>query len=485
MPPRQKILKESLLGVGIGCAAAVIALMIWSMGWFEKWERNTWDWRVSVMAKPAATTDDIVVVLLDQNSLDWGFTQMGLTWPWPREIYSVLVDFCKRNQARSLAFDVLYTEPSKYGVLDDMVLGKAMAKFGRTVTPVFLSQTSGFLIRWPDNISKPGFTVSGLDQYLERTNNQGLKFLRAIMPVDEIAKNTAVLCNVNKSPEPDGIYRKMPVVTVFDNTIVPSLGLGAYMAEHPDAEISFQKDSIDINGYKIPTDEQGSSILRFRGPSGTHATFSAASVIQSEIRLRNNEKPTITDVNAFKDKYVLFGFSAPGLFDLKVSPVDGLCPGVEIHATMLDNFLSQDFIQPSPFWFFSLFILGLTCSGGILLCVFSKPATGGFISLGFFLIPVGFGLIAYAKGYWLPMAAPEAALVLTISLAQVTNYATQGRQKRFIKNAFRHYLNPQVIDEIIEHPEKLKLGGERRVMTVFFLISRDLQLSRKNWNLKC
>jgi adenylate cyclase len=83
-------------------------------------------------------------------------------------------------------------------------------------------------------------------------------------------------------------------------------------------------------------------------------------------------------------------------------------------------------------------------------------------------IPVVIGFAAYAKGFWWPVAVGEAATVLALVGAVVVNYATEGRQKAFIKSAFKHYLGPAVIDQIIDDPSRLQLGGEKRELTLFF-----------------
>ena len=78
--------KKSIQGLIVGITAATLALSLWGLGLLDTWEAQTWDWRASVMAKPGKATDDRRLVMLDQNSLDWAEKEMGLTWPWPREI---------------------------------------------------------------------------------------------------------------------------------------------------------------------------------------------------------------------------------------------------------------------------------------------------------------------------------------------------------------------------------------------------------------
>jgi adenylate cyclase len=460
--------KKSIQGLIVGITAATLALSLWGLGLLDTWEAQTWDWRASVMAKPGKATDDIRLVMLDQNSLDWAEKEMGLTWPWPREIYGAIVSYCRRSGAKALAFDVLFTESSSYGVDDDAAFGNAASEFGRLAGAVFLGKHSGSLTRWPSQIPSPDFKINGLKNWLNHTNSDDIIFPRATMAINELALNSSVLSNVQLNPDPDGVYRRTKLFSLFDDQFLPSLGLGAYLAANPEVQIQIEPGKLTIGKTAVHIDRQGNVILRYRGPSGTHRAYSAAAVLQSEIRSMSGENPTISDKQAFKDKYVLFGFSAPGLYDLRSAPVGGVYTGVEIQATMLDNFLSGDFICQVPLFLTAVLVtvLALACAASV--CFFRSAVGSVAVSTVFIVAPAFFVLGAYAKGFWLPMVVQEAAVGFSIVTALVVNYATEGRQKRFIKGAFKQYLSPNVIEQLIQYPERLKLGGERRILSMFF-----------------
>jgi adenylate cyclase len=464
--------KKFINGLIIGISGALVALSFWRFGWLNVWESKTWDMRASIMAKPGIATDNIRLILVDQNSLDWAKRENGWNWPWPREIYSVILNYCRRNGAKAVAFDVLFTEPSVYGIDDDAALGKAISEFGHFAGAVFLGQKTGNDTNWPTGIPAPEFKIIGLDKWLHPANSENIVYPRATMPIQELAKNAAVLTNVHLDPDPDGIYRRIKLFCVFDNKILPTLGLGAYLAANSDDQMQIKSGKLIVDEKTIPIDGQGNALLNYRGISGTHKAYSAAAILQSEIRFLKGEPPTIQDKNAFRDKYVFFGFSAPGLFDLRSSPVDSVYPGVEIQATLLDNFLSNDFMRRSMTWLTItiVFVLAIACA--FAASVFSSPVGSVTAGLVFFSIPVFACFGSYLHGVWLPLVVQETSVAITISLALIVNYATEGKQKRFIKNAFQQYLSPAVIDQLIQHPERLKLGGERRVLSIFF---SDLQ----------
>lgn len=465
------LLKQSFHALLVGLAAAALCLALWAAGAFDAVESKTWDWRCSLLAAPGPATDDIVLVLLDQASLDWASTYMGWSWPWPREVYGAVADYCKRNGARSLAFDVLFTEPSVYGVEDDKKLGAAMATYGKAACPLFAGMTTGSATQWPESIPEPRLTLQGLDPGSLPAGHDTIIFPRAVLPVEEIAQPAAMLCNVYLNPDTDSVYRRFQLVSVFDKRPVPLLGLGAFLAAHPQTEIFLEQGLLKAGPASIPLDARGNAIARFRGPSHTHTIYTAAQVIESELALREGMKPAIRDREAFKDKYVLFGFSAPGLFDLKPSPA-GMLAGVEIHATLLDNLLSGDFMRDAPRWMTLLCVFAVALISAFAVSFFRTAPGVTAISALCLAVPVAISCRLYTAGYWLPLAAQEAAVAVSIALGLVVKYATEGRQKRFITGAFKQYLSPAVIEQLKRHPEKLKLGGEKKIISIFF---SDLQ----------
>jgi len=464
--------RKPVLGLFAGLAGAVIAALMMMAGWLDTWEARTWDWRVRSMAEPGPATADIVLILLDQNSLDWAQKENGLSWPWPREIYGAIVDFCRRNGARSLAIDVLYTEPSAYGVEDDRSFADAVEKFGKVAGAVFLGEKSGSITRWPPLIKSPLLKLKKPGG--GRVNPPaGFAFPRATFPISALAEKVKVLGNVQLKSDPDGVYRRVKLLSFFDGKIVPVMGLGAWLAAGNRPEIPVGCDRMmAIGKHVIPVDGRGDAVLRYRGPSGTHRNFSAAAVLQSEIQFRMGAPTVISDPDAFKDKYVLFGFTAPGLLDLRPAPVAGVYSGVEIHATLLDNFLSNDFIKQIPAGITIGIALLTALLLGLAASVLRSPVAITLNCAVGLTLPACFGLLAYAAGYWLPIVVLEIAAVFTIGFALVANYATEGRQKRFIKGAFRQYLSPVVIDQLLSNPDRLKLGGERKILSIFF---SDLQ----------
>ncbi|MEN6623523.1 MAG: adenylate/guanylate cyclase domain-containing protein [Smithella sp.] len=451
----------------IAGAAVFISIILWLTGWFYGLELKTWDWRVSKLATSGKYTDNIYLILVDQPSIDWAARENGWTWPWPRTAYGALVDFLNRGKAKSLGIDVLFTEQSSYGTSDDANFRNACLSFGKTAVATGLGYESG-ISTWPEGLSKPFFSDKIRGKIL---NKQKLQRPFATFAHQDLASGFRIFGNVDQNPDEDGIYRRMAPIRLFDNVPMPILGLATYFAAEERTDIVLSKRNINISGHNIPLDSSGQAILNFRGKSGTHKAYSAASLIRSEIQLRKGEKPQL-DPALFKDKYVFLGFSAKGLFDTKPVPVSSTYPGAELNATFLDNFLSGDFIKTTPRIVDICLIIFLSFSCVFILTFFQSVWKNIFFSLLFAITPPAVSILAYISGYWLPIVIPEFAVITAITLSLVVNFATEGIQRQFIKSAFQQYLNPAVIDQIIANPEKLTLGGERRELSIFF---SDLQ----------
>ena len=468
--------KKVAYGLLAGVLATACAGLLDRAGLAARWDNPLSDWRARLLAEKSPATDKVKLILLDQYSLDWGSKTMGLSWPWPREVYGPLLDYLKRNGARTVVFDVLYTEASASGVADDELLGAAAGRFGNFVGAVFLGKTTKQATSWPDSVKPNPIRIAGLDAWLAAHPEAAPEIVAAAaaFPVPELATNTAWLANVREVPDGDGVFRRAAPFRVFDGQVLPSLGFAGWLAglDEKPVEAAIEPAALLAGGKRIPLDDAGRMILKFRGKSGTHQTFNAAEIIQSEIRLLEGGEPPLKDGSVFKDAYVVFGFSAPGLKDLRPSPMGGDYPGPEIYATMLDNLLAGDFLRDAPWPLVWLWVLVLALAAGVCAAAARNGWQTGLAALVLIPLPVVAGGLAWRAGFVLPAAGGMVGAVIALLGGAVVNFVLEGRQKMFIKGAFKHYLSAEVIEQIMRDPNSLKLGGERRELTIFF---SDLQ----------
>ncbi|MGV1097868.1 CHASE2 domain-containing protein [Thiovibrio sp. JS02] len=428
--------KKTLAGLGLALLAFGLALLCGRLGLLDDLENTAWRWRVAAFAEPRSSTGRIRIIALDQKSLDWGSRENGLSWPWPRQAYATLFAFCRRAGVRVIALDMLFSEPSLYGPADDQALGAAMAENGRVVASCIPAGAA------------------------------------CTLPVPEVVEGAARLASISGRPDADGVFRRAPLLVTAGEKQIPSLALAAYLVgaggEIPHA---LSGRGLRLGNRLVPTDGAGRSILNFRGPAQTIRTISMAAVIQAELQIEAGEKPALAP-EELADAYVFVGMTAPGLFDLRAAPLAGVYPGVEIHATMLDNLLANDFLRDSPAWLNlgALLLMALVAAVASLFC-----RNAWHSLLAFFLLlplPLAGGFAAYRQGLWLPVAVQSLAVLLSLLGGVLFNFATEGRKKRYIKRAFGQYLHPTVIEQLVNQPERLRLGGEKRELSIFFA---DLQ----------
>lgn len=467
--------KKIAYGLLAGLAAMACIALLEGSGLAAQWDYPMADWRARLMAKPSVATPQIKLVLVDQSSLDWASRNLGWSWPWPREAYAAILEFLKRNGAKTAIFDVLFTEPSAYGVGDDEALGAAAGAFGPFVGAVFLGHQAEQATVWPEFAKPNPIRVDGLEEWLAERPAVAAELVSpgAAFPVPELAANAAWLANVREEPDSDGVFRRAAPFRVFDGQVLPSLGFAGWLAGLKDTRIHAEigDGALTVAGRRIPLDVSGRMIVKFRGPSGRHEAFSAAGVIQAEARFQEGEGTAGSEIEV-RDCHVVFGFSAPGLKDLRSTPMGGDYPGPEIYATMLDNLLAGDFLRDAPSVAVWLWVLALALAAGVA----SASARNGWHSAAAALIlvplPTLAGFAAWRAGMVLPAAGASAGVVVALLGGAVVNFVLEGRQKMFIKGAFKHYLSADVIEQIMRNPDSLKLGGERRELTIFF---SDLQ----------
>ena len=215
-------------------------------------------------------------------------------------------------------------------------------------------------------------------------------------------------------------------------------------------------------------------LLRFQPSLDSYVPYSAGQILQSYYAIQAGQEPLL-ESDMFQDMYVFFGFYAPGLFDICTTPMSAVYPGVGVHITQLDNYLQDSFLSPTTFPVEVALVVVLAFLGAVPLSlaeIFRLHKLNVLVSVAWMAI---FGLLfvvlsygVFAAGFVLPMMPPLVALLLAFFSAMVVSYRQEGRQRRYLKSAFRHYLSPAVIDTLIAHPESLVLGGERRHISIFF-----------------
>jgi adenylate cyclase len=431
--------------------AFALALLIQTTKAARPLEWNSWDLRLRLFADASAASRDIAILLVDQYSLDVYENQQGLSWPWPRQIYSAVIDYLRRGGAKVVFFDLGFSETSRSGVEDDEDFARAIERAGNVFLTFSLSQKEESFEETPASLLER-FSLSPGDL----PDKSFPRAISATLPVPVLLKAAKGAGNVLFLPDSDGIFRRLPLAFSYQSLLIPAIPL---------AMARYIKGGETPPG--IPLDKSGQMIIRYYGKTGTYKTYPIAAVINSWAQVEEGKEPQIPP-QEFAGKIVLIGLSAPGLLDLRPTPLSAVYPGVEIQATVLDNLLRGDFIRAQPRLLYIALVLVfalVTAVGASMLRKIWQIVGVFFICLA---IPFGAVWLAFSSGYWLEFVIPEFAVLASFIGASLLNYSVEGRQRRFIKGVFRHYLSPDVIERIIENPSLLSLGGERREITSFF-----------------
>lgn len=412
---------------------------------FSAFELKAYD-LLSRRFNPLQGSRDIIIVQIDQASLD-ALAEEGVTWPWPRQIYAPI--FERLALAEAVFVDIIFSEPSSYGQEDDLILAEAIARAGNVTLPLFATSASRTL----DPLEK---------ELLERSALVGsgrplLSYQGVITPIPPLAHAALRGGNVMIKPDRDGVYRRMPLLCDAGGYTIPPLALG-YALQSGAVKIS--KERFERNGAALPL-ENDALLVRFPRGERPYRTISALELIRAGEGSEHR-------VEEFKGKKVFLGLTAAGLYDLKPTAVSGMAAGVQVHAAALDTLLEGNFIRPLPKGVtVALMALIAVAAAVFVLTHVSIYANAAFLAL-MLLLAGGLPVLLFVQGWYLPLIPPLAALAVSFFTASIHSYATEGRERRFVRRTFSQYMDETIVAHLLLHPELIQPGGQRKRVTVFF-----------------
>jgi adenylate cyclase len=366
-----------------------------------------------------------VILAIDQKALDEA--DQGNVfgdpygWPWPRAAWAFLIPYLERHGARGIVFDLFFSEESRVQreLGDDTQLADAIR--GARIPLVFATQVS--------NSGAPG-----------RFGPRG------------------VVPTFGAANFPGGTVRE------YDPWVfgAPSLGLrAAAIAAGTDVNV-FPRDRFRLH-YHGPSDAGGRS---------TYQYVSAGRVVAAaadELGILSMTGGRSVDPEVFRGRMVFVGSTAPGLADLRATPVQGIFPGVEVHVTAMDNLLRRLRVHPvGVVPTAAITLLGaFMASIGVILPRRTLAKLLLAAAAAVLLLLVAVTLFRGRTIRWLPAAVPFLAIVMSTIASFAWSYLTEGRQRQFFFRALSQYLSPDVA-AVVERTGELSLSGERRELTVMF-----------------
>jgi adenylate cyclase len=236
------------------------------------------------------------------------------------------------------------------------------------------------------------------------------------------------------------------------------------------AQASLGRRELQLGPVTIPLSAEQEMVIDWHGTLDDRAyrIYPIGAVLRSHTDLQAGKTPLL-DPALFRDKIVFVATTAAGTYDLRVTPLSPYAPGVLIHMSALDNILRHRHLQPASGWIFAAATLILTIATAWAFMLIQnqlvKAAAIGGLALAYY----GLAVHAFTShGLWLDLAIPEGALAVSFAATATVEYLTEGRQRRQIRAAFDKYMAPEVVDEIMRNPEAIRLGGDKKELSVLF-----------------
>jgi CHASE2 domain-containing sensor protein len=349
----------SALFLGIAVSALLFLLNIFHPGLTDFLHNRTYDFLVK-MARPAEPSPVPVIVDIDEKSLrEYG------QWPWSRHRIATLIDQLGELGALAIGLDILFAEEDRTSMhvitrelrrdfgLDlqvrgvppglmnnDQILAEALSRNAAVLGYQFLfeedSRPDGCLLH-PLRIHRIGRAGE------EEAESLFLRARGVACNLDSLSRAAWGSGFFNIAPDPDGIMRRMPLIIEHQGRLYPSLALATLMRALAVSEAVLKtgrngEDSLILDKTAIPLTANGAMLIRFRGKGKTFEYVSAADILSKRV-----------PKNKIQGKILLVGTSASGMKELKATALDPIYPGVEIHATIVDNILKKDFLL-RPKW---------------------------------------------------------------------------------------------------------------------------------------
>lgn len=440
--------------------AAVLALLAARLPFVRSIELKALDARFRAFPSPNAARSDIVVLVVDEESVQRLQSILG-RWPWPRDAYALMLDYLRAAPARVVAFDLLFGEPHLEKPGGDRAFAEAIARSGNVyLAAVFHRQpvegTAGTTPPVP-------FDLRGVESPPRPPEYRGVT-----LPLPELLSAAKGIGAITIDPDEDGILRRVPTVVSYQGRLYPSLPLAVALAEGAVSPSGVGAARIQNRLGRVPLDGEGRVLLTWRRGRPTFPYVQAWRVLRAYGQIVRGETPEIAP-EAFRDKVVFIGAAVSGAFEFRATPVSQVFPGVEVNAVALDTLSSGDPVWRLPGPANWLLVLALAGAAGIVAGLFPTfvgiPAA--FAGMGFLQLGVAFWAFG-SRHLWLDVLAPGLALGLGLIAVLLDHYLVEGRARWQLRGMFSQYVSDAVLEELLADPGKLALGGIRREVTILF-----------------
>jgi adenylate cyclase len=300
------------------------------------------------------------------------------------------------------------------------------------------------------------------------------------VPVKSIADASAGLGLINSRPDPDGAIRRVPLQFTMAGKTYPSLALRmAQIASGQNVMVTRDGRHAEFAGRRFLLDDNGRMILLWRNGSmlwaegkdwGKNKRVPLWEVICSIYPEQCPVYKQRFTADFFKDKIVLLGASAAGVYDFHPTPLGEQSPGFLAHVNAAENLLNGEAVSPTPQWVEILLVISMTAIGAAVLLSTTSTLGGLATAIGTALLYVGFAVFGYVSSahHWFPIAAPMIGFVGALISTGLIRYQTTGRELRRTRGTLNRYVSPQLVDYVLENLDRINLAGDKRELSILF-----------------
>lgn len=476
-----------LLATGIAASALMLFLFLTQPGFLRLLDFKLYDQFLTHYHSSNATSVPVVIDIDEKSLKEFG------QYPWPRYRVATLLKLLQLYGAAGVATDIIFVEPDRTSpaVLKRQLKKELKVDVALKGLPDALLDNDKLLAQ----IVRTGPFVLGMD-FLDKAQHQedGRSFSttdcfikpvkvavlstpgspsphdtlfrakEAICPLPVLAKAAPRTGFITIAADNDSVYRRVPLLFSWNEKFYPSLALAALMQATGVKSLVLKMNTAGVESIRfgktvIPTDRRGRMLINYRGPMKTFRYISAYDVLTKKL------KP-----GDLRGKIAFIGTSASGLKDIRATPLDPGYPGVEAHATIVDNILSKQFLV-TPDWAKGVEVIAMLFIG-LVITFMLMWARAAYLILP--LIGLGGGILYGSihlftqSGFYISPMYPLLNLGLTFTLLTMIKFWREEHAKKFIHGAFAHYLAPSVISQIMDDPDSLSLEGQEKDITIQF-----------------
>jgi adenylate cyclase len=387
-------------------------------------------------------SEDVVFIEIDEQRVN----RFG-RWPWDRDVLAKAID--NLDGSNLLILDMVFSEETKR----DRSLALSLQNHANNVCGFFLRDKASSSVS-PEQMAI--LSESSLTRLASQTQGEALfvEGAEAEVNAESILASCTLSATFSTLRDSDQLFREYPLAFVFQGAIYPSIGTQALRMRFNKDILRTSVQHYDIAGHRLISDEKGFAQLNFY-PQHSYQRYSFLDLY---------EKRLTSDL--LHDKIVLLGIAEVGVGDMRATPI-GVVPGPLIHYTFISNVLNNELLYSNPIinMVSLLFFLLLPFVWFLVSSIYQRVLIYG---LSYFVFFTGSKLAFIYLNLCIDTFYPLLGLVLLAMTSEIMLHKAQEKQSRFIEGAFSSYLSPVLLKKLMEEPERLVLGGEKKELTIFF-----------------